>query len=808
MKHLKSYILSLLSLTEDCSLCAELTKVVSKSKVKNYLAILYNKKNPMEKAILLLEPIKERPGDLEIVGLFSIGNDFGIKIISEMSFNLFFRESSHFFTFEALSVGTMWSVISALTKACQIPQGTKLEHNWMNFYLTRFNLLDSKKTNKRVNKQRDNEVDMDTQGVKDQFVQKRLKEREKEFVEPKKISLLCATWNVAQKIPHKALNEWFHLKSYDCDVYAIGLQEIDMSATAMLKEETDQGLAWDALLMNTFDPKKYEKVFSRQLVGIYNCVFVKRQHLDYLTDLKVDSVSVGVMGLIGNKGAISIRFQLYESSFCFTCAHLTAHQGKIEQRNHNFGEILNKSFGSLEYHPFKHDFCYWYGDMNYRTANLTYEEVLGLLTKSDYATILENDQLMIEKKGGRAFGGMKEEKIEFPPTYRYDFGTNIYDTSEKKRIPSYTDRILFRANEKDTTTSLLYTSIPAYTSSDHKPIVLIQEVMIKTVLEDRQKKIHGEILKEYEKMESDNLPDLQIREKEFIFGNVKIDTPVTKKLTLENTGQVAIQFGFVSIPGNDSWKPTWLNVSHNSGIILPGQKLEIDLTIHVTYALAPSLNFGKDEINSNMTIHLRNGGDFTISIKGNWCKSVFGSSLTNLVKEKGLKIPHELWRMVDFIYKNGLKSSGLFLEDSLPSEVEQVRDMLDLGENLKNVREHTVAEALLLFLESLEDSVIPKDFTEKCVSACGSQSAALNVVAKFPPVHFNCFNYLMAFLREMLFHPENKLNADELAIIFSNILFKVDHKNKSLYERKARMNFIKMFLIESMEYKIQDKKDI
>lgn len=34
------------------------------------------------------------------------------------------------------------------------------------------------------------------------------------------------------------------------------------------------------------------------------------------------------------------------------------------------------------------------------------------------------------------------------PTYRFDFGTSTYDTSEKHRVPSLTDRILVYTKRK------------------------------------------------------------------------------------------------------------------------------------------------------------------------------------------------------------------------------------------------------------------------------------------------------------------------------------------------------------------------
>ena len=37
-----------------------------------------------------------------------------------------------------------------------------------------------------------------------------------------------------------------------------------------------------------------------------------------------------------------------------------------------------------------------------------------------------------------AFSGYEEGPLVFRPTYRYDLGTDTYDTSEKMRIPAWT----------------------------------------------------------------------------------------------------------------------------------------------------------------------------------------------------------------------------------------------------------------------------------------------------------------------------------------------------------------------------------
>ena len=77
---------------------------------------------------------------------------------------------------------------------------------------------------------------------------------------------------------------------------------------------------------------------------------------------------------------------------------------------------------------------------------------------------------------------LTESNISFPPTYKFDINSSCYDTSSKKRIPSYTDRILFKVNDQQhseiSCKCLEYNSIEFLNLSDHKPVIGLFEIKV------------------------------------------------------------------------------------------------------------------------------------------------------------------------------------------------------------------------------------------------------------------------------------------------------------------------------------------
>jgi len=127
---------------------------------------------------------------------------------------------------------------------------------------------------------------------------------------------------------------------------------------------------------------------------------------------------------------------------------------------------------------------FFLGDLNFRitlppTAQASnFHDILATL-KDDASRehLKEFDQLLNQRRKGNVFIGLREGPFwTFKCTYKYKLGE--VDRYNAKRTPSWTDRIMYATHtdspdtpDKSNITNTLYTSIPSYVTSDHKPVV-------------------------------------------------------------------------------------------------------------------------------------------------------------------------------------------------------------------------------------------------------------------------------------------------------------------------------------------------
>ncbi|KAE8714283.1 Type I inositol 1,4,5-trisphosphate 5-phosphatase 1 [Hibiscus syriacus] len=196
----------------------------------------------------------------------------------------------------------------------------------------------------------------------------------------------------------------------------------------------------------------YVRIVSKQMVGIFLTIWVRRSLRRHIQNLKVSTVGVGVMGYIGNKGSVSVSMSIYQTLFCFICTHLTSGEknGDEHKRNSDVHEILrrthfhSRSAIGLPKSIHDHERIIWLGDLNYR-LNLSYDKARELITKREWSKLTARDQLVRELRKGRTFDGWSEGALNFAPTYKYELNSEKYygeDPKVGRRIPAWCDRIL------------------------------------------------------------------------------------------------------------------------------------------------------------------------------------------------------------------------------------------------------------------------------------------------------------------------------------------------------------------------------
>lgn len=233
----------------------------------------------------------------------------------------------------------------------------------------------------------------------------------------------------------------------------------------------------------TQNRSRYALIASKQMVGIFLSVWIRGDLRRHVRNLKVSCVGCGLMGFLGNKGSISISMCLHQTTFCFVCSHLTSGQkdGDEIRRNSDVSEILKRtqfrhshdlSGMDLPETILEHDRIIWLGDLNYRLS-LSSSVTRSLLAKEDWDSLLQRDQLHIQRKAGRVFDGWHEGKIYFAPTYKYRANSDRYalerKLGEKRRTPAWCDRILWYGTGLK---QLAYVRAEAK-FSDHRPVFAV-----------------------------------------------------------------------------------------------------------------------------------------------------------------------------------------------------------------------------------------------------------------------------------------------------------------------------------------------
>uniref|UniRef100_A0A6P7FV60 phosphoinositide 5-phosphatase n=1 Tax=Diabrotica virgifera virgifera TaxID=50390 RepID=A0A6P7FV60_DIAVI len=299
----------------------------------------------------------------------------------------------------------------------------------------------------------------------------------------REITIFVGTWNMNGHSPPQELNDF---------VLPVSMEHVPDILSFGTQESTSERFEWEASLQETIGPS-HLLLHSISLGTIHLATFIRRDLIWYVSVPEESSLSVRPGTAFRTKGAVATSFMIFGTSFLFVTAHLTAHEEKVKERVSDVKKIVhcmdlpkvlpckNKSEDITQ----NFDYVFWFGDLNFRLATPR-AKVLEWLSNTSFPLpahlphgYMHHDQLCSVLADGAAFRGFNEAKISFPPTYKYDPGTQNFDSSSKNRTPAYTDRILFKqkncrrfsgALENPPLQCLVYDSVPSITTSDHKPV--------------------------------------------------------------------------------------------------------------------------------------------------------------------------------------------------------------------------------------------------------------------------------------------------------------------------------------------------
>uniref|UniRef100_A0ACB8FQZ7 Uncharacterized protein n=2 Tax=Sphaerodactylus townsendi TaxID=933632 RepID=A0ACB8FQZ7_9SAUR len=669
-------------------------------------------------------------------------------------------------------------------------------------------------------------------GLRDTHIHSWLKQKENSYTRIQSFRFFVGTYNVNGQSPRESLQPWLSQEGEPPDVYCVGFQELDLSKEAFFFNDTPKEEEWFKAVTESLHPgAKYAKVKLVRLVGILLLLYVRTELAMNVSEVEAETVGTGIMGRMGNKGGVAIRFQFHNTTVCIVNTHLAAHPEEYERRNQEVRDICAR----MQFHQLEssrpllaingHDVVFWLGDLNYQLEGQEMEHVKKLIRARDFQALHQHDQLKIQLGAQVVFEGFREGDISFQPTYKYNPGSDDWDDSEKCRVPAWCDRILWRGKS---VSQLSYRSHMTLKNSDHKPVSAVFDVGVKVVDEKCYRKAFEDIVRSLDKKENASIPSVTLSKSKFLFKDVKFLQLQVKSFTICN-GPVPCQFEFINKPSEDTYCKPWLIAKPNKGFLLPDSKLVIELELFVNKSTVTALNSGEDKLDDILVFHLDRGKDYFLSVSGNYLTSCFGCPIQALCfmkepiremlpeaireltlmplstddafqDEKPLDIPKELWMMVDRLYRDACQQEDLFQQPGLRAEFEQIRDWLDTGtlDELGPISSnHSVAEALLLFLESLPEPVVCSKLYRNSLECANSYKMSSQVISMLPRCHQNVFRYLVAFLRELLRHTgKNHLDVNILGSIFGGLLLRPPpgHSKPSTAEKQKAQQFIQQFL--------------
>lgn len=211
-------------------------------------------------------------------------------------------------------------------------------------------------------------------------------------------------------------------------LYVLGLQEVvDVSSpTEALKPYSDPAPAnkWKTAVQKAL-PRGYQLVSETHLLGLLLLIYAAPMVVENVSSVSSATVGTGLLGYMGNKGAVSTRLLLGETtSMVFVNSHLAAgsDKGSLERRSWDVAQILSRTkFDAID--PEKgpsdyighEDFAFWFGDLNYRLGDIPggdVRQVLARHTENEYDKRHQSSHMLDDRPSSPRVVVQEEDEID------------------------------------------------------------------------------------------------------------------------------------------------------------------------------------------------------------------------------------------------------------------------------------------------------------------------------------------------------------------------------------------------------------
>ncbi|XP_076913803.1 type IV inositol polyphosphate 5-phosphatase 9-like [Bidens hawaiensis] len=172
-------------------------------------------------------------------------------------------------------------------------------------------------------------------------------------------NIFVSTWNVGGVAPTRDLNIDDLLDTQNTcwriSNVVLRFQEVvPLTTSNVLGLKKDNvSKKWNSLIRKTLNNKsrimtpksEFRCLVSKRMVGLLISVWLRSDLYQFVQNSNVSCVGCGIMGRLGNKGSVSVRFLLRDTSFCFVCSHLASGGGEGEEhrRNSNALDIISRT---------------------------------------------------------------------------------------------------------------------------------------------------------------------------------------------------------------------------------------------------------------------------------------------------------------------------------------------------------------------------------------------------------------------------------------------------------------------------------